>query len=80
MLENGHYVEQKRGDIMSKNTNRLLYSNLVKLIIGLGLIIASITSILSYSIHIVLLVAGIFIIGMSVDGMLVWYGKGGNNP
>lgn len=59
---------------MSKNT-RLLYSSLVKLVIGLILIIVSLIPALSRSIHNALLVVGIFIVGISGDGLLIWYGK-----
>jgi hypothetical protein len=59
---------------MSKS-NRLLYLNLIKLIIGLILVIVSLIPMLSHRIHISLLVVGVFIIGMSSDGILKWYGE-----
>jgi hypothetical protein len=59
---------------MPKN-NRLLISNLIKLMIGLILIIVSLLPTLSHRIHIYLLVVGVFIIGMSGDGFLKWYGE-----
>lgn len=59
---------------MPKNY-RLLYSNLIKLIIGLLLLIFSLIPIVSHRIHIYLLVVGVFIIGMSGDGFLKWYAE-----
>lgn len=59
---------------MSKN-NRLLVSNLIKLMIGIILIMGSLLPTLSHRIHIYLLVIGIFIIGMSGDGFLKWYAE-----
>jgi len=59
---------------MSKN-DRLLYLNLIKLMIGLSLTIISLIPTISHPMHISLLVAGIFIIGMSGDGLLKWFGE-----
>lgn len=65
----------RNGDNLMPKNNRLLYSNLIKLIIGLMLIIVSQLPIISHRIHISLLVVGVFIIGMSGDGFLKWYGE-----